>query len=94
MAEQMKKPELDLSGARFWRWREGLCVLILHVGPYDAEPASIDRLSAFTAEQGCAPDFTPERRHHEIYLGDPRRTAPQRLKTLIRHPVRKIHTFS
>ena len=89
-----KKPELDLSGARFWRWREGLCAHILHVGPYDAEPASIDRLSAFTAEQGCAPDFTPERRHHEIYLGDPRRTAPQRLKTLIRHPVRKIHTFS
>ncbi len=89
-----KKPELDLSGARFWRWREGLCAHILHVGPYDAEPASIDKLSAFTAEQGCAPDFTPDRRHHEIYLSDPRRTAPQRLKTLIRHPVRKIHTFS
>lgn len=89
-----KKPELDLSGARFWRWREGLCAHILHVGPYDAEPASLDKLSAFTAEQGCAPDFTPERRHHEIYLGDPRRTAPQRLKTLIRHPVQKIHTFS
>ena len=84
-----KKTNLDLTGARFLRWREGLCAHVLHVGPYDAEPATIDKLSAFIAEQGVVPDFSPERRHHEIYLGDPRRTAPERLKTVIRHPVRK-----
>lgn len=85
-----KKPELPLDKARFWRWEEGLCAHILHIGPYDAEPASIDKLAAFMEEQGFQADFSEQRRHHEIYLGDPRRTAPERLKTVIRHPVRKI----
>lgn len=85
-----KKPELDLSKARFLRWEEGLCAHLLHIGPYDAEPASIDRLTEFLREQGCAPDFTDARRHHEIYLGDPRRTAPEKLKTVIRHPVKRV----
>lgn len=85
-----KKPELDLSKARFLRWEEGLCAHLLHIGPYDAEPASIDRLTGFLREQGCVPDFTDVRRHHEIYLGDPRRTAPERLKTVIRHPVKRV----
>lgn len=85
-----KKPELDLTKARFLRWEEGLCAHLLHIGPYDAEPASIDRLTEFLREQGCAPDFTDTRRHHEIYLGDPRRTAPEKLKTVIRHPVKRV----
>lgn len=85
-----KKPELDLTKARFLRWEEGLCAHLLHVGPYDAEPASIDRLTEFLREQGCVPDFTDARRHHEIYLGDPRRTAPEKLKTVIRHPVKRV----
>lgn len=85
-----KKPELDLSKARFLRWEEGLCAHLLHTGPYDAEPASIDRLTGFLREQGCVPDFTDIRRHHEIYLGDPRRTAPEKLKTVIRHPVKRV----
>lgn len=84
-----EKPDLPLEKARFWRWEEGLCAHVLHIGPYDAEPASIDRLSAFIAEQGCENDFSDTRRHHEIYLGDPRRTAPEKLKTVIRHPIRK-----
>lgn len=84
-----KKPELDLSKARFLRWEEGLCAHILHVGPYDAEPATIDNLYAFTEKEGYAVDFSDTRRHHEIYLGDPRRTAPEKLKTVIRHPVKK-----
>lgn len=84
-----KKPGLDLSKARFWRWTEGLCAHILHVGPYDAEPATIDKLTLFIGEQGCVPDLSGQRRHHEIYLGDPRRTAPERLRTVIRHPVRR-----
>ena len=82
-----KKPDLDLSKARFWRWEEGLCAHLLHTGPYDDEPASIGRLDAFLREQGYRPDFSAVRRHHEIYLGDPRRTAPERLRTVIRHPV-------
>lgn len=85
-----KKPDLDLTKARFLRWEEGLCAHLLHTGPYDAEPASIDRLTEFLREQGCIPDFTDARRHHEIYLGDPRRTAPEKLKTVIRHPVKRI----
>lgn len=85
-----KKPDLDLTKARFLRWEEGLCAHLLHIGPYDAEPASIDRLTEFLREQGCVPDFTDARRHHEIYLGDPRRTAPEKLKTVIRHPVNRV----
>lgn len=85
-----KKPGLDVSKVRYWRWTEGLCAHLLHVGPYDTEPASIERLEAFAAEQGYAADFSQERRHHEIYLGDPRRCAPEKLRTVIRHPVRKI----
>ncbi len=85
-----KKPALDLTKARFLRWEEGLCAHLLHTGPYDAEPASIDRLTEFLREQGCVPDFTDTRRHHEIYLGDPRRTAPEKLKTVIRHPVKRV----
>lgn len=85
-----KKPDLDLTKARFLRWEEGLCAHLLHIGPYDAEPASIDRLTEFLREQGCVPDFTNTRRHHEIYLGDPRRTAPEKLKTVIRHPVKRV----
>lgn len=84
-----KKPELNVSKARYLRWKEGLCAHILHVGPYDAEPATIDKLDAFTEEQGYTVDFSGERRHHEIYLSDPRRTAPEKLRTVIRHPVRK-----
>jgi len=85
-----KKPMLDVGRARYWRWAEGLCAQVLHLGPYDDEPATIDRLEEFTARQGCADDFSSGRYHHEIYLGDPRRTAPERLKTVIRHPVRRI----
>ena len=78
----------EAGEARFWRWEEGLCAHLLHTGPYDAEPASIGRLEAFIGEQGYEQDFSDSRRHHEIYLGDPRRTAPEKLKTVIRHPVR------
>lgn len=91
-----KKPELDTSTAHLVRYEEGLCVQLLHVGPYDDEPVSIEILEQFIGEQGLEEDFRMDERevqkgryHHEIYLGDPRRTAPERLKTVIRHPVRK-----
>ncbi len=64
----------------------------LHVGPYDDEPETLAQMDAFAAEQGCVLDFSETRRHHEIYLGDPRRTAPEKLKTVLRHPIRKIKT--
>ena len=85
-----KKPDLDLSKVRFLRWEEGLCAHLLHIGPYDAEPASIDRLEKFIQEQGYEQDISAARWHHEIYLSDPRRTAPEKLKTVIRHPVRRV----
>jgi hypothetical protein len=67
--------------------REGLCVQVLHVGPYATEPATVERLDAFIQEQGYRQ--RSKLKHHEIYLGDPRRTAPERLRTIIRHPVER-----
>jgi hypothetical protein len=63
-------------------------VQIMHIGPYDTEPESVDRMHAWAESQDYAIDLSDERRHHEIYLGDPRRTAPDKLKTVVRHPIR------
>ena len=82
-----KKPELDLSPARLETFCEGLCVQAMHVGPYDAEPATLARMQQFVRDSGCREDLENGRRHHELYLGDPRRTAPERLRTVLRHPV-------
>ena len=68
---------------------EGLCVQCMHLGPYDTEPTTVDAMHAYLAEQDLELDFSKVRRHHEIYLSDARRTAPEKLKTVIRHPVRK-----
>ncbi|MDE5991909.1 MAG: GyrI-like domain-containing protein, partial [Oscillospiraceae bacterium] len=68
---------------------EGLCVQIMHKGSYDSEPESITKLKRFAEENGLTEDFSAERLHHEIYLSDPRKCAPERLRTVIRHPVRK-----
>ena len=83
-----KKKGIDTSRARLLRFREGLCVQMMHIGPYDAEPASVTRMDAFLAEHGYRNDLG-HRRHHEIYLSDPSRTAPERLKTILRHPIIK-----
>ncbi|MBR3396008.1 MAG: GyrI-like domain-containing protein, partial [Firmicutes bacterium] len=87
--EAARKKKTDTSSAEFLTLEEGLCVQCLHVGPYDTEPATVEKMHAFAAEQGYELDFSDVRRHHEIYLGDPRKTAPEKLKTVIRHPVRK-----
>lgn len=84
-----KKPSLDISKARLMRYTEGLCVQLMHTGPYDDEPASIEKLERFAEENGYAEDFGTGRYHHEIYLSDPRKCAPERLRTVIRHPVIK-----
>ena len=70
---------------RLRRWREGLCAEVLHVGPYADEGATVARLHEAIAAHGCEPTG----KHHEIYLGDPRRVAPERLRTIIRHPMRR-----
>lgn len=85
-----KKPELDLSLARLVSFAEGLCAQIMHIGSYDDEPATIKVLEIFIAESGYKNDISENRRHHEIYLGDPRKTVPEKLKTVIRHPIIKL----
>ena len=82
-----KKPDLDLSKARLMKYTEGLCVQIMHKGAYDDEPRSIEMMKKFAAENGLTEDFSEGRFHHEIYLSDPRKCAPERLRTVIRHPV-------
>jgi hypothetical protein len=83
LATRAKQDTASLAVVRYERWGEGLCAQILHVGPYATEPASIVALQAAIAEHGS----TPRGRHHEIYLGDPRTSAPDRLRTILRQPV-------
>ena len=85
-----KKKKLDCSSAEFLTIDEGLCVQIMHIGAYDNEPETVAVMDAFLEETGYVNDFSEIRLHHEIYLSDPRRTAPEKLKTVIRHPIRKV----
>ena len=85
-----KKKKLDCSSAEFLTIDEGLCVQIMHIGAYDNEPETVAVMDAFLEETGYVNDFSETRLHHEIYLSDPRRTAPEKLKTVIRHPIRKV----
>lgn len=80
-----KKPNPALDKLRFERFHEGLAIQIMHIGPYAEEPATIEKMDAFAREHG----YKPHGKHHEIYLGDPRRAAPEKLKTVLRHPVLK-----
>lgn len=89
-----KKPQLDITKARFETLEEGLCVQILHIGPYDEEPQTISKIEDYIKKQHLENDISailPNgkiRRHHEIYLSDPRKAKPEKMKTVIRHPVR------
>ena len=87
--EAAEKKHKDFSPVEFFSWEEGLCVQCLHRGPYDSEPATVAAMDAYARAQGMVPDFGETRFHHEIYLRDPRRCKPERMKTVIRHPVRK-----
>ncbi|MDR2929648.1 MAG: GyrI-like domain-containing protein [Propionibacteriaceae bacterium] len=82
-----KKPEVDVTRIRLDQLTEGSCAQILHIGPYDSEPATIAVLEQFIEAQGRTIDLGHGRRHHEIYLSDPRRVAQDKLKTIIRLPV-------
>lgn len=88
--EASEKKKSDFSKAEFLTYREGLCVQCMHIGSYDAEPATIEQMDAYMKEQGYEPDFAGKRFHHEIYLSDPRRTKEERLRTVIRQPVKPV----
>lgn len=88
--QQVKtKKGIDCSNAQFLTIEEGLCVQIMHIGSYDDEPDTITLMDQFINENGYINDFSNTRMHHEIYLSDARRVAPEKLKTVIRHPIRK-----
>lgn len=89
VAEATTKKKLDFSAVELLIVDEGLCVQCMHTGPYDNEPATVDAMHEYAAEQGYALDFSDTRLHHEIYLSDPRKCAPEKLKTVIRHPVKR-----
>lgn len=84
-----KKPSLDTSKARLETITEGLCVQVMHIGSYDDEPATVASLDRFAVDSGYVLDIGGTRRHHEIYLSDPRKVVPEKLKTVLRHPIRR-----
>ena len=84
-----KKKKIDCSGAEFLAIDEGLCVQIMHIGPYDNEPATVALMDRFLEENGYENDLSATRLHHEIYLSDARKVASENWKTVIRHPIKK-----
>lgn len=82
-----KKKKLDCSCAGFLTVDEGLCVQMMHTGPYDDEPATVALMDKYIAENGYRNDISDTRRHHEIYLSDARKVSPEKWKTVIRHPI-------
>lgn len=89
VAEAGKKKKIECSSAEFLTVDEGLCVQIMHLGSYDSEPESVALMDKYLAESGYQDDISESRMHHEIYLSDPRKTAPEKWKTVIRHPIKK-----
>lgn len=85
-----KKPEIDISGTRFESYTEGLCVQIMHVGSYDHEAISFEKIARFIEVNGLDSDMDRGGRHHEVYLGDPRKAEPAKLRTVLRVPVRRL----
>lgn len=90
VAEAARKKKLDCSKAEFLTVEEGLCVQILHQGSFDEEPATVAVMDAWLDANGYQNDFSDQRLHHEIYLSDARKVAPEKWKTVIRHPIRKV----
>lgn len=87
--EATRKKKMDFSKVEFLEIEEGLCVQCMHSGSYDDEPATVAAMDKFIADNGYENDISETRRHHEIYLSDARKVAPDKLKTVIRHPIRK-----
>jgi len=89
LQEATRKKKMDFSRVEFFRYDEGLCVQCMHIGSYDDEPATVEAMHLLAAREGYQLDINEKRMHHEIYLSDPRKTDPAKLKTVVRHPVRK-----
>ena len=87
--EATRKKKTDFSKVEFMQVDEGLCVQCMHIGSYDDEPATVELMHQFMSEQGYELDINDTRRHHEIYLSDARKVAPEKLRTVIRHPIRR-----
>lgn len=90
VAEATAKKKTDFSKVEFFTYTEGLCVQCMHLGPYDDEPKTVRQMEAYAHEQGYEIDISDTRYHHEIYLSDARRCAPEKLRTIIRHPIRRV----
>lgn len=89
VAEAARKKKLDCSMAEFLTMDEGECVQIMHLGSFDDEPETVAIMDAYLEANGYENDFSDTRLHHEIYLSDARKTAPEKWKTVIRHPIKK-----
>jgi len=89
IAEATKKKKQDFSRVEFFTYDEGECVQCMHIGSYDNEPATVELMHNFANAEGYEIDITNTRYHHEIYLSDPRRCEESKLKTVIRHPIKK-----
>lgn len=85
-----KKKKLDCSSAQFMTIAEGLCVQMMHLGPFANEPATVAVMDEYLKQHGYVNDLNADRLHHEIYLSDARKVAPEKWKTVIRHPVKKV----
>ena len=84
-----EKKKEDFSKVEFFSYDEGVCVQCMHVGPYDKEPETVAKMHEYMISEGYELDINEMRFHHEIYISDVRKTAPEKLKTVIRHPIRK-----
>lgn len=83
------KKGMDFSRVEYFSYNEGLCVQCMHIGPYDDEPKTVELMHQFIKDKGYKLDILDERMHHEIYIGDPRKSEPSKLKTVLRHPIKR-----
>lgn len=88
--EATSKKQKDYSKVELLTYEEGVCVQAVHIGPYDTEPETAEKTHQYAEAEGYVLDLSEQRHHYEIYYSDPRRTAPEKLKTLVRHPIRKV----
>ncbi|MCR4898174.1 MAG: GyrI-like domain-containing protein [Acholeplasmatales bacterium] len=91
ITEATKKKKMDFSRVEFLTYDEGLCVQCMHNGSYDEEPITVEAMHKYMQENGYQLDISDKRYHHEIYLSDPRKCDSSKLKTVIRHPIKKIN---
>ena len=87
--ETTRKKKKDFSKVEFFTYDEGLCVQCMHIGPYNDEPITVEAMHEYMIEQGYELDITDERFHHEVYISDVRKISPEKLKTVLRHPINK-----